>query len=117
MPLDNSKISVEMEEMIKGFPLDDECWRRSYELPHQTKVMIYDTKCNGCGFMRLKVGDVILHSLPEAIDFAQITGNDLIRSCEYPSDIQFINGKEVYPSLTEIVMNTCKFWYKENIEG
>lgn len=117
MPLDNRKLTPDTEEMLKGMPLDDECWKRSYDIPHQTKVMIYDAKCVGCGFMRLEVGDKILHSLTEAIDHAQMMGEDLIRSCEYPSDVQIINGQEVFPSLTEIIMNTCRFWNKENLEN
>lgn len=112
MPLDNKKITPEMEEMIKGMPVDEETWRLSYELPHQTKVMIYDSHCQGCGFMRLEVGDKVFHSLPEALDYALFTGKQLTRSCEYPPDVQIINGEEIYPSLTEIVINTCQFWYE-----
>lgn len=112
MPLDNKKISPETEEIIKGFPLDDETWKASYELPYQTKVMIYDEKCMGCGFMRIEVGDKVFNSLSEALDYAVFTKNDIIRTCGYPSDVQIINGKEIFPSLTEIVINTCQFWYQ-----
>lgn len=117
MPLDNRKLSEEMETMLIGMPIDEECWRLSYELPHQTKVMIYDTKCSGCGFSRIEVDKRVFRDLDNAISYAQISGEDLIRTCDYPLDIQIINGKEVYPSLTEIVINTCRFWYKENLEG
>lgn len=116
MPLDNRKLSADVIENLKGLPIDEDCWAKSYELPHQTKVMIYDIKCNNCGFMRLEVDGAILHNLLDAVDYAQATGESLIRSCEYPSDVEIVNGKEVYPSLTEIVINTCRFWRKENLE-
>lgn len=116
MPLDNRNLSPDMEEYIKGIPLDEECWKRSYELPHQTKVMIYDARCKGCGFMRVRVGEYILRSVEEAVDLAQATNLNIERSCDFPDDIQIVNGEEVYPSLTEIVINTCRFWYSKNIE-
>lgn len=117
MPLDNKNLTPEMQELLIGLPLDEECWRKSYELPHQTKVMIYDTHCINCGFKRLTVGDFKINSLDKAISVAQALGAKLNRSCEYPGDIQIVNGKEVYPTLTEIVINGCRFWRKENIEG
>lgn len=116
MPLDNRRLTPDIIENLKGIPLNEECWAKSYELPHQTKVMIYDSKCKDCGFKRLEVEDKVFNSIPEALDYAQMTGGDLIRSCEYPSDVEVVNGVEIYPSLTEIVINTCRFWHKENLE-
>ena len=116
MPLDNRNLTPDMEEYLKGVPLDEECWKQSYELPHQTKVMMYDTKCKGCGFMYIKVGELVLRSVEEAVRIAQMTNLDIERSCDYPEDIQIVSGKEVYPTLTEIVINGCRFWYKKNIE-
>lgn len=117
MPLDNRNLTPEMQDLLIGLPLDEECWRRSYELPHQTKVMTYDSHCAGCGFKRLIVGDFKVETLDKAIAVAQALGEKLIRSCEYPGDVQIVNGREVYPTLTEIVINGCRFWKKENIEG
>jgi len=116
MPLDNKNLTPEMQELLIGLPLDEECWRKSYELPHFTKVTMYDTKCVNCGFKRLMVGNMKMETLPEAINVAQALGEDLIRSCEYPGDLQIVNGKEVYPTLTEIVINGCRFWDAKNIE-
>jgi len=116
MPLDNRNLSSDIEEYMKGIPLDEECWRLSYELPHQTKVMIYDSKCKGCGFMHIQVGEVVLRSVEEAVVMAQMTNADIERSCDFPDDIQIINGEEVKPTLTEIVINGCRWWDKRNIE-
>ena len=117
MPLDNRNLTPDIEEYVKGIPLDEDCWKQSYELPHQTKVMIYDTKCKGCGFMHITVGNLVLRSVEEAINIAQKFNLPIERSCDFPDDIQIINGKEVRPTLTEIVINSCRFWYSKNIEG
>jgi len=116
MPLDNRNLTPATQDLLIGLPLDEECWRKSYELPHQTKVMMYDKHCGNCGFKRLMVGDLKIETLNEAVNVAQALGEDLIRSCEYPGDVQVLNGKEMYPTLTEIVINGCRFWYVKNIE-
>jgi hypothetical protein len=110
MPLDNSKVSKDMEEILKGIPIDDEAYSNSYDMPYQTKIMLYDSKCGGCGYKRLEVGDKIFNSLPEAIEHAIFSRESITRTCEYPYDIAIINGVKVFPTLTEIVTNTCKFW-------
>lgn len=104
MPLDNKKLSEEIIECLHGLAYED-------------KVKVYDRRCSGCEFMRVEVGDVVVHTIQEAIDIAQMTGAEINRSCEYPSDIEIAYGKEQYPSLTEIVTNTCRFWDIHNIEG
>jgi len=116
MPLDNKNLTPEMQELLIGLPLDEECWRKSYELPHQTKVMIYDEKCKNCGFKLLLVEGQEYESLDFAIKIAQTLNEDLVRSCKYPGDIQIVNGKETYPTLTEIIINGCRFWNVKNIE-
>ena len=116
MPLDNRNLTPMMQELLIGLPLDEECWRKTYELPHQTKVMMFDKHCKDCGFKRLMVGDLKIESLEEAVNVAQALGEDLIRSCEYPGDVQVINGRETFPTLTEIVINGCRFWNGKNIE-
>lgn len=104
MPLDNKKLPCQLVEML-------------YNLPYQDKVNIYDKRCSGCGFMRVEVGNVVVRSIQEAIDIAQMTGAEIVRTCEYPGDTEIIYGEEQYPSLNDIVANTCRFWDLHNIEG
>lgn len=103
MPLDNKKLSPEMVSLL-------------HNLPYQDKVNIYDKRCSGCGYMRIEVGNVVVRSIEEAIDIAQLTGAEIERSCDYPSDVETSYGGEEYPSLTEIITNTCRFWDIHNIE-
>ena len=117
MPLDNKKLTPEIMDYLYGIPLDEDVWQCVTNLPHQTKVEIYDKRCKGCGFMRVEVGERIFRSVEEAIDVAMTTGLPIKRTCDYPSDIDFAFGEVIYPSLTTIVINTCRFWDTRNIEG
>lgn len=117
MPLDNKKLNSDVIEYLKGIPLDEESWQKVTNLPHETKVSIYDKRCKGCGFMRVEVGEFIFRSVEEGVDAAMVTGLPIVRTCDYPGDADFAFGEIIYPSLTVIVTNTCRFWSPSNIEG
>ena len=94
------------------------------DYPYQTKVDMYDNKCSGCQFTRIEVypSDVIYNIKPvvfndvqKAIAYARLHGFRINRTCEYPYDINFHNDKPIYPTLTEIVSNTCEFWDAEKM--
>jgi len=116
MPLDNKKLTEQMIEILRGIPLDNEARILSNVNSYETKVSIYDSKCAKCGFKRLMVGDQEVRSLEEAIELAQMSNDSIIRSCSFPDDIEIIGDVMVYPSLTMIVTNTCRFWNIKNIE-
>ena len=115
MPLNSSNIHFSVINIIREIPLDRES---APEYPYQTKVDMYDEKCSGCGFARIEVypSDIynakplIFHTSSEAIKFARVHGHRINRTCDYPFDMQKRNGKTIYPSLTEIVSNTCDLW-------
>jgi len=116
MPLDNKKLTEQMIEILRGIPLDNEARILSNVNSYETKISIYDSKCGKCGFKRLMVGDQEVRSLEEAIELAQMSNDSIIRSCSFPDDIEIIGDVMVYPSLTMIVTNTCRFWNIKNIE-
>lgn len=117
--LDSKNLSDKMIRCRLLAPLDDEA--NPQNLPLQTKVQIYDMKCDGCGFARIEVfdnkGDIkVFNNVADAINEAQIGGykgiKDIKRTCEYPGNvIETIHGTE-YPTLTEIIINTCRLWYE-----
>lgn len=103
MPLDSKNLTVEVQNYLR-------------ELPYEEKTKIYDKRCKGCQFARIIVNDIVVRSIQEALDIARELGCEIVRSCEYPSDIEMSFGHEEYPSLNEIVSNTCRFWNSANIE-
>jgi hypothetical protein len=103
MPLDNKNLTPAMQDIMRNLSYED-------------KISIYDTKCKGCGYMLIKVGDMAVRSLEETFDIAQSTNEEIERSCDYPEDVMECYGEEVYPSLNEIVSNGCRFWNPKNIE-
>jgi hypothetical protein len=125
MPLDSKHLPEETIMSFKGIPYDDTNERRDFS--YSTKVEIYDRMCGNCGFKRIlvKIGEEDnpgenteqeFRSIEEATAFAQATGGTIIRSCQYPPDLTECFGKIIYPSLNEIIMNTCRFWKSKNIE-
>jgi len=123
MPLNNLRISDATTESIRAIPLDQESLRHC-DYTYQTKVDIYDKKCgSGCEFCRIEVDCLnqikIFNNSAEAIAYCARSGHRMERLCEYPGDIREVHNKVIYPSVTEIVVNTCQFWYdslKEDYE-
>lgn len=112
MPLDNKKYGADVYGILRELPEDREA---GGEVPYQTKVEVYDSKCQNCQFKMVIVEDTKGHQkefedLFVAIKYATIKNYKIIRSCKYPLDIQYMFDKPVYPSLTEIVSNSCQFW-------
>lgn len=115
MPLSNSRLTESITDTFKAIPLDADALKHC-DYTYQTKVDIYDNKCGkGCGYCRIEVDCLkeikVFHNTDEAIAFCVHTGYKMQRLCEYPSDIVEVHGRLVYPNVTEIVINTCRFWY------
>lgn len=94
-------------------------------LPLQTKVKIYDNKCSNCGFARIEVIDasgniMLFKNIEKAISEAQSGGykgiKEINRTCEYPGNIINSDYGDIYPTLNEIIINTCRLWNKSNHE-
>ena len=115
MPLSSQHLHHSVISIIRDIPMDKES---APEYLYQTKVEMYDERCSGCGFARIEVypsdvynaKPVIFHKSQEAIDSARLHGHRINRTCEYPFDTLYRNKKPMYPSLTEIISNTCTFW-------
>jgi len=115
MPLDCSRLDESTVDAIKAIPLDTDSLSHC-DYTYQTKVDIYDKKCGGgCGFCRIEVDCLdhieIFNNSQEAISFCARSGYRMERLCEYPNDIYTIHNQIHYPNVTEIVLNTCRFWY------
>jgi len=50
LPLCSQHLPAEVREVLREMPLDPTCLE---EVPYQTKIEVYDTKCSGCGFARV----------------------------------------------------------------
>ena len=119
MPLNSSHLHHSVIEILRDMPLDKES---SSETTYQTKVELYDARCSNCGFARIELynSDMynakpikILRDANEAVHLAQRHGYRITRTCEYPFDINFRGNKPIYPTLTEIISNTCELWNPE----
>ena len=120
MPLNNQHLTLDLQNFLKEIPLDEPC----NDVPYQTKVGIYDDKCSDCGFALIiaysseessdqRTKRIPFNNVESAIAYARANGCNLKRTCTYPNDIVTHNNNGVYPTLQEIVSNTCQFW---NIE-
>lgn len=119
MPLNSSHLSDAVIGIIRDIPTDKES-ARDYQ--YQTKVDIYDIRCSGCGFARIELynSDMynakpikIVRTAEEAVHLAQRHGFRVVRTCEYPFDVKVKNNVFIYPTLTEIISNTCELWNAE----
>lgn len=131
MPLNSNHLNDSVIKILREIPEDNECLvdekHSSLELmPYQTKVQIYDERCKGCGFVHIEAthysaleGEkkIIFTDLDKAIDHATVNNCRIHRSCSYPNDVLRKNGKHIYPTLSEIVSNTCEFWFQDKIDG
>ena len=114
--LDSKQLTPPIMEHLRRLPYDKISSRRDF--PRETKVKIYDTNCDGCGFCRVEVhlakGIKVFDNVKYAINIVEIGEYkgipEIKRTCSYPGNIEVINGVDVYPSLTEIIMNTCRLW-------
>lgn len=122
MPLDSGGLTRSTIEILCAIPLDKESCKDLY-IPYQTKVSIYDNNCKNCGFVRVeahsskddKLLTKIFKNIDEAIDHASKKTAILIRTCDYPSDVDIRGTEKIYPTLTEIVTNTCIFWNQDRM--
>lgn len=124
--LDSKHKSGSIIECGKIIPLDKEAKDGIPEvrdLPFQTKTDIYDRKCNKCGFARIEVIDSkgrceVFNDIYKAIDNAEVGDylgiKEINRTCEYPGNIEETCYGNIYPTMTEIVMNGCMLWDKKN---
>lgn len=94
-----------------------------HDLPYDEKVKIYDDRCNGCGFARIKVHnassnfrDFITNRIEEALHVARMGDCLLERTCVYPPDMELAFNTQIPVSLTTIVGNTCAFWDIKKID-
>ncbi|MHB8362884.1 MAG: hypothetical protein ACYDBX_04675 [Patescibacteria group bacterium] len=128
MPLNSSHLDDDVIKTLQEIPEDDECFiderHSSLELmPYQTKVQIYDEKCGGCGFVRVDVlhynpdseKKIVFNDINKAIEYATRNNCKINRTCSYLYNRLTRNGKHIYPTLSEIVSNTCEFWNKEKL--
>lgn len=119
--LDNKQLSESIIDHLKMLPNSTSTLR---DLPRESKVEIYDNNCGGCGFCRVEVhtlkGVHIFNNVKDAIDIAESGGyrgiSDIKRTCSYPGNVEIVNGEEYYPTLTEIIMNTCRLWSDRKCE-
>lgn len=88
-----------------------------HDLSYEEKTKMYDDKCNGCGFARIRVynssssfRDFVTSRVEEAIHVARMGDCFLERTCAYPPDMEIAFGKPIPTTLTTIVRNTCMFW-------
>ena len=100
---------------------DNDLHNTLHDLLYETKVDIYDKKCSGCGFCRV---EVLSHNVKNVFNDVHSALDSLSkmssiwtvnRSCDYPTNVIDRNGNPRYPTLTEIVSNTCVFWDAKNI--
>ena len=57
------------------------------------------------------------HNVDNAIAFSIKHGGCVSRTCEYPTNVlETINNEKIYPTVTEIVCNTCDFWRSDIFE-
>lgn len=113
MPLDNSQLGEDIVNILREMPLDKTCIEGI--MSYQTKVDVYDSKCQDCAFKLLIVENarmdrILFTDIQKAINYASTGNFKLLRSCAYPNDIQIKNGEIIYPTLNEIVSNSCQFW-------
>ena len=118
MPLCNNHLPPETQEYLREMPLDKSCI--SNDIPYQTKVETYDLKCSGCGFARIILKNqrresLVSNDINEILSKAINISDTIIRSCSFPDDIRYINDKPIYPTVDEIVSNTCKFWREKSL--
>lgn len=123
MPLNSSHLHHSIVDIIREIPTDRE---DAPDYPYQTKVDMYDNRCSGCGFCRVEVypsdvynvEPIIFNNSKEAVVCARKHGYRINRTCEYPADVQTrSDGKAIYPTLTEIISNTCDLWDIEKISS
>jgi len=110
----------ELYNYLREIPLDKDSLPEQPLMPYQTKVQIYDSKCSDCGFAKILIEEkntanqsVIVrefYNIQDAINYASIHRCMLIRTCTYPFNLTYIHDKPVYPTITDIVTNTCQFW-------
>lgn len=122
MPLNSQHLSEWEIKELNEIPLDGEAVKYA-DYPYQTKTDIYDKKCNGCGFakitaiMKLPNSDKTVikefSNVEDAISLCTSSNATIDRSCSYPADVTMANGKQKFPTLSEIVMNGCQFWKKK----
>jgi len=123
LPLCSQHLPTEVQEVLREMPLDPSCLE---DIPYQTKIQVYDEKCSGCGFARIVLMNrrkgvdkfnIIIQSnnINEVLSQAKNLNDIIVRSCAYPDDICYTNNKPVYPSVSEIVANTCKFWRESKL--
>ena len=126
MPLNSQHLPKDVRNYLRELPLDKECVD---DRMYQTKVELFEKHCRGCGFVRIKVmtlgGDdrQRVHTfegenaIEKATNAMGVNRCETIRMCTYPQDITVKNDEEEYPTLNEIVSNTCQFWHleKQNI--
>jgi len=121
MPLNSNHLTDDIIQTLRELPIDD-----VNDLPpYQNQIALYDSKCNGCGFVRVEAhfSDGVLWNvnkmkvfdrIDDAISFATVNKCQLKRSCCYPSDTLQKHRQPVYPTLAEIISNTCEFWKELN---
>jgi len=124
MPLSSNHLSSSIITTLREIPKDNESLPNQ-NYPYQTQVSIYDDKCGGCGYVYIEAQPSaswhdakekkIFRNIKDAINYASQHRCFLKRSCCYPSDVFPKNGDFIYPSLIEIISNTCKFWDSENL--
>jgi hypothetical protein len=125
--LDSKNMDSYSMRILRETPLDAEAKSAVDELkfiPLQTKVDIYDAKCAGCGFsLQLVIKDNkvigryendIQGAIEQVCDSTALC--HIERSCAYPSNCIESDKGLITPSLTEIIMNTCRFWDPKKLE-
>ena len=129
MPLCSLHLAEETKQYLREVPLNKDCI--TDDIPYQTKVEIYDEKCSGCGFAKIMVSNRMgnrdnytsdkinvrfsTNIIELALKKAKNLGDSIIRTCEYPADIGWSKSYPVYPSIHEIIGNTCKFWRESKL--
>jgi len=85
-------------------------------LDYQSRVNIYDQKCNGCGFASIMLYNnsknnkvYVTNRLEEAIHLARAYDLIIKRGCCYPND------GDKFITLNEIVTNGCDFWNESKV--
>lgn len=121
MPLNSTYLAEDTFNSLREIPIDKEAASDS-SFTYQTKVEIYDRMCGKCGFCRIEINTSKSTFVVDSVEkMEQIllkkktTFLEVIRGCSYPNDVLIKNGKPVYPSLMEIVSNTCEFWHTEKM--
>lgn len=119
--LDNKNISGLVCQSFRDIPIDNITSRK--HMIRESKIKIYDRNCGECGwkYIAVSLNDDIREckTVQEAIDLISkygIKNCEIIRSCCYPGNIIDSDDGPIYPTITEIVMNTCRLWKITNIE-